>query len=557
MKLSHTDKLIDKYVTPRCRTLDRFEKYSKGTQYEGRKPFMVASEVPLLERAPCVVDPIVQNAIKTHAEFIFGEGHFPTITTFVTEDDSKFDPELGMSKEDSDVLDRFVLELVKQTNFRSSARSLFKSAESSGTAVAICSVRNGKFCVNSVSSKWCTPEFNNTGTLVALDICVPFKETFYNDQTGSYEDRAMLYRRRIDTNIDIIYNVEKCRDDGKQPPRTVDYSRTVAHYFDFCPVVWYKYLEDCPEVGEIDGHPIHETQLDEIDSLNFCASQWVRASFYAGDPQMYETGVPVDYNPSPGGRVAQIKDPEFEKAGYGMPSAKRGAGRKKGTGTVWTYPSPDTKVGMLSLPGDAMVSLEKRVKDLREKISEALGYVDATLTDLNHSTGNLSGRALHFVHSRLIAFCDEARTNVADHLLTPLFSMLLRIALVVERRNAGGLRIAGIDKVFPILEKFERNDVYEDGSSSSSWDIPPINYIWGKYFESTETDDQALITGVVQAYTAKIITLDMAVQKMSSIFPIQSVANIVAQLMLLQEEQKKEEQKAAQSAQSKLKTEAA
>src|SRR5437868_3433275 len=114
-------KLAQLYLTPRYRLLDLYEKYVEGTQYEGRRPFMATgdNEPPLLERAPNIVYPIVANAISSLTDFVLGEGRWPAVSSFSSEDDRLFDPEYGLSEDDSDVLDRFISKVVEQSRLKS------------------------------------------------------------------------------------------------------------------------------------------------------------------------------------------------------------------------------------------------------------------------------------------------------------------------------------------------------------------------------------------------------------------------------------------------------
>ena len=66
---------------PRTRHLEDLEATWKGLRYEreGRASFFDKS-VPLQDRAPCIVDPIVRVAGRRLASLVFGESRFPTLS---------------------------------------------------------------------------------------------------------------------------------------------------------------------------------------------------------------------------------------------------------------------------------------------------------------------------------------------------------------------------------------------------------------------------------------------------------------------------------------------
>src|SRR4051812_25849933 len=74
-------------MSPRFLRLDTYDRFVKGTQYEGRVGFYATRDTPLLERAPNVRDPVVKKAIKSHADMVLGEWRWPTITSASPEDE--------------------------------------------------------------------------------------------------------------------------------------------------------------------------------------------------------------------------------------------------------------------------------------------------------------------------------------------------------------------------------------------------------------------------------------------------------------------------------------
>lgn len=372
--------------TPRYVRMDMFERYVEGTQYEGRVHFLdQSSDVPLRERAPCIVYPIVKAAIESHADMVVGETHFPVITSHCSEDDREFDPEYGLSEDDSYVLDKCIEKIIEQTKLRTLSYSLLCKAQQVGSVAALLGVRQGKLFIELVRAQWCTPSFHPiTREVLSLEIRYPFIVNEWDDVQKIYRSKCKIYRRIIDAAHDVTYVPADAREDGSEPRWTVDPNAVFDHNLGFCPVQWYPFLKECSTVSEIDGTPIHAHLFDEIDALNFVLSQGYRAAIYAGDPLLVKTGVdPFESNSNPGRFARSIilpGDPDspnsnlqsgrFGFESYGLPVAQ-----KKGVGEVWTLENPDAKVQLITLPGDALKALDDQAVSLRSKICESLSVL--------------------------------------------------------------------------------------------------------------------------------------------------------------------------------------
>ncbi len=84
--------MLEAGKSPRFRRIETYQKYWDGTVYEGRPGFLDQSvDVPLLERAPCVVYPIVRAATQAICSMSMGLGKFPEILSMTSEDDTVFD----------------------------------------------------------------------------------------------------------------------------------------------------------------------------------------------------------------------------------------------------------------------------------------------------------------------------------------------------------------------------------------------------------------------------------------------------------------------------------
>lgn len=450
-------KAVKANTSPRAFWLATLDSYVDGTQYSGR-PDWFSADVPLWDRAPCIVYPIVQSAIDSNTDLVLGDGRFPEITTQPGEGDEDFDADT-LDEDDAEHIDRFILEIAKQVRLRSALREVFTAAQGCGSGVEIFGVRAGKLFLDTTKARWCTPTFGPDRKLTSLDISYPYVEQF--QQRGKWCVRPKLYRRLIDANADTTFLPADARDDGVAPSWAPDRTQTFKHGFGFCPAHWYPFMRGCSVVNDFDGIALHAHLLDEVRALDFALSQRHRAALYAGDPQWTEIGVELGSNPSGKGVVQGM--PATAKGG--LPSASnpittqyrdpptRKKGRKKSPGDVWQYEAPDTKVELHCLPGDALEALSKHAADLRLKIAESMAVV---FMDQEHIKlgATMSGKALEALKARQLDRCDQYRGDVEDHLITPTVEMLLRVAKVTAERKTA-LRLRGLQKALPIMSKWD------------------------------------------------------------------------------------------------------
>lgn len=507
-------------VSPRARKLDWLERYAKGTQYEGRPSFW-NDDVPLQERAPCIVIPVGERAAESNVDLCFGEGRAPTFALHANTDDV-FDARLGLSEDDAELATKFIGAVCEQADLASAAQSLLAWAQMHGTTCAIVSALNGRLCVDREDAKWCAPTFDpkDPDVVTRLEIRYPYLED-YVDDAGRLCKHCVLYRRVIDTERDVTYKPAPASDHGKEPDFWAeDPEKTATHGLGFCPVRWYKFGSHGKR-RDLDGEAIHAKMTDEIDALNLALSQIHRAAVYATDPQIIETGVDPEHRQAPTGRTANaFLGPGDHPANaqwmlYGpnnKPIRSGGASAtRRGPGVTWRYPDPNSSVELLTLPGDALKPAEDNAKRLYGLIKEMLGvvFIDPTETKLGT---NISGRALEWLHSKQIDRCNRIRKDFGRRMLTPLIHMLLRVAL----KTLGALYIPGLDKARGILERFERE---VDGAAGPQWFGPEIRITWGPYFKPTATDAKTDTDNAVTAKDGGLITLKTAVEAMKPHYP--------------------------------------
>lgn len=533
--------VIRAYHSPRYKRLDRLERYVAGTQYEGLPAWMSDSDVPLLERAPCVIYPIAKIAIDSHVSLVLGEERWPTITSRQAEDEDadedaeETSDETGLDGKDSAALDYLIRQLVRQGRIKAMSRKLLTEAMSCGTAVALVACRNGRLVVETAKAKWCLPTFTTDGQLTKIEIKYPYKQAFFNEETRKQDERVMLYRRVIDAEKDTVYKPAPATQDGREPTWYVDPTLSVEHKLGFVPAVWYKFMGVTAEAGEIDGEAIHAHLLDECHALNVSLSQRHKAALYTGDPQYIEIGVDAESAPIDGGQTARIiHEPAQGGGAYVSKIEAPGGGRparRKGPGVVWRYPKPDSRVDILSIPGTALDAIDKHIQDLKTKLSEALSVLFFEAQHMMKAT--YSGIAISRLMARQTNYCDSVRDDFEHGCLLPLVDMCLRLVATVVGRGEE-VKLSGLARGMPVLSAFVNpSEKQAVGMPSVGWVSPDLSCDWPVYYPLTAADQRAVVDLANAALVTGLITKARALDKCKDIFDID---DIYAELEQLKEE---------------------
>lgn len=462
---------VEARLSPRYHTLDRYDRFVDGTQYERRPCGWWDDSVPLWERRPCIVYPIAAAAIASNTDLVLGEGRFPTLTTRPGEDDDDWD-ESGLGEDDSETADRFIVELIREAGLRPLFREMLTHGQGCGTAVGIYGARAGRLFGETVRAKWCQPDFGpeGVGDVARLVIEYPYLDSYLDERDRRWHYRAMLYRREVGALTDVVMAPFDLTNAGDAAPSWKPQS-TIAHGLGFCPVVWYPFMRGTGTVNQIDGRPIHANALEEIEAHDLALSQRHRAALQAGDPQICEFGVMPGSNPGEDGRA-----PRMARSGVAGDVVDPGTGnvrplngiapdgwvegpsaapaRKKGPGYVWQYANKDARAEILTLPEGALKALDDHARDIRIKIAESLCVVFLDPENVKFAA-TVSGKALETLRARQIDRCDAIRDDFADKAIKPSIGMLLRVA----SRVGAQLRTPGIKKALPVLAKFETPDL--------------------------------------------------------------------------------------------------
>ena len=500
---------------PRFGRLSRLRAYVEGTQYDGRTS-MWDDSVPVLERAPVFVYPIVDAAIQSIVDMCLGEGRYPEIAPKIDEDE---DDGLALSEDESEAIAKLIDCIGDQASLRPVFCDAMASALSVGTAVGVVGIVNGRVRIEKLDPCVTSPRFLANGSCESVEIRYPYLEE-YRDANG-WAVRAMIYRRVIDAQSDVTFLPAKASENGGEPDEWLrDDSRSVDHGLGYCPVVWHRRrASHTIASASVDGRAIHDKLLDELDALNWGISLRHRGAIYASDPQWIEIGVDPQSSPANEGRQAQVVigggiDPVTGAPRNGWVATKRSSAHKaraRGVGSVWTYESPDTKVEQITLPGDALAAADANVRDLRGKIAESMGVVFID-PDSAKFSAELSGKAIARLYDRLVRTCDRERQDFAEGFIKPVVDMALRLVA----RAGRGLRLGGLKKALPVLASFGTPD---------GWLSPELAIQWGPYFSLDSDGSTKTIEYVKSALAAGLITKRTAIEELRSegVFHIHNV----------------------------------
>ena len=508
--------------SPRYKRLEALESWVNGTQYDGLCSWWDDDgDVPLWDRKPCIVYPIVSNAIQSNVDLVLGEGRFPEFTANPGEDEG--DEDNGTDEDESSDIDRYIDEYHELCQFPSHCREAFYAVQQCGTTVAIHGVRNGKPFANLIPAKWGTPEFDVNGECTKLTIKYPFLEEV-QQRDGSWKTIVKLYKRVIDGQTDVTYKQVEARPDGQEPaPWPVDNSLTVNHNLGFCPVVWYPFMRTCAPVNQIDGYAIHAKLTDEIQAHDIAISQRHRCALLS-EPQYVEIGVTPGENPTDAGRMPTVVMGE-NGTHYSENRVPGKTARKKGPGYVWQYQNPLAKVDAVTIGSDALKAQDENARDIRLKLQESLGVVTLDPENIKFAA-TTSGKALQQIKQRQLDRCDQYRDDLKNGFLLPSIKMQLRISKVLGAQ----LTVPGIDDVRAAVADME--------------DEPSITIKWGPYFPA-DADDQTKVVAMVQQALGsggtgeQLITKRIAVEKVAEVFGIENVDAVMKDLEKEQAEQDK------------------
>lgn len=550
-------------LSPRWRRLDRLEAYAVGRQYAGLPHWLWPQDhdTPMAQRGPHVVDSVVADAIGSYKDLLLGEGRWPTIKVQTCDaEDSEGDDDaeriklpaawnesLSFRECERECVEKFIDRIVEHAKLTKAGNDALVAAMSCGTVVTTVGARKGQLVAENLLAKWCTPTWSKDDPLEleSLEVRYPYTEQYWDEPERKWKTKALLYRRVIDRQYDRAFEPTDARKDATDPTWTQKPlgKGSVEHGYGFVPAVWWAFDRRISPMSERDGHAIHAEQLDKIDALCRGCSQHDRAALYCGDPQIVESGVDPNENPTaPAQRAPGImsfpgEDPKLKPAMQSWGMGGPGGGdsvRRKGPGVVWRYSNANVKVEMLQLGKDGIGAIASNRDDLRSSIADALGWVrdrEPGSPGGGIRFSGLSGEALKWMYQKQLSRCDSYRPDFADGWLLPIVHLCLRVVLHhATTAGAGALYLAGASEMAAILKRFATQ---VEGQEASQWFSPPLLVSWPAYFQPTDADKATVAKDARENLDAGLITTKTAVVRIEPFFddiPANNVEEYVEQL---------------------------
>lgn len=472
--------------SPRYRHLTRLEAVWKGLRYEQEgRPSFWDKEVPLAERAPCVVYPIARSAGQRLCSLVFGEQSFPKVNA---------DPTMRLTPEQARVFGRLLSAIVKQTHLAMRMREAMEQGLMTGTVVVHVSLRRGRLCIDFHPAKWCTPKFNpRTGDLEELEIRYRYES----------DGQHFWFRRCISAAEDVTYLPAECTDDGTEPEWVADPDKVFP--LEMMPCVWFRSMPE-PGVHTVDGVALHEGLEDEMEALDFSLSQRHRNARYNGEPVIAQIGVESDAVAGAVGRNADVPT-GTPGSWWNRPSATQAA-IKKAPGTLWKIPQGGD-VKMVESSGAGANILNSDASELRKMILEVMQVVIADADTLG--SGELSARALAILMGPMLAVCDNLRVAYGD-LLCEVIAKMLRL-LATSTAQFDGVALDGHEEALPMLVAF----------AAADRDFV-LDLTWGDYFPPSAAETSSKVDTASKAAGGKpVVSHKTAVRYVAGVLGVDDV----------------------------------
>lgn len=491
---------------PRYRTLSRLRAYFKSEQYQGLADFFTgkkpggAEEVPLAERAPCVVYPLPKNATAQVVKFMFGATTFPTLEV---EEESEGDNHEAIE----DALRKFVT----YEKVRPAITKLARKTISSSTGVIILGVRRGRFVYESPDAQDCIPTFeddNPSLPVKELEWAFQYDATEYSEKEKRLVTTRTWFRRTYTATEIVDYAPVEAVPDVA-PEWTV--SKRTAHGLKRCPVLW---VRNCAESSELDGHSLYGEMLNEIDALNFALSQRHKGIRFFGNPQPYETNVDEDDGPEADGRVA---------SGGGPLGAVAEKATKIAPEHIWSYRGNAT-VGVFETTGAAFKAATDHVNDIRQRMIESMSVVLAGVSDaMGQGGGDVSARLLKLLYAPLLSLVAEYQDETWGDVLVAMLTMQLAIMRDLGPERMGFKDAKLLTDWYASLER-----KFDDGSTEI---MPlPVTLQWGDPFPPNNEDVQVSVTAAGDAVQNGLISQETGAKFVARLFGVVDVEGELADI---------------------------
>jgi hypothetical protein len=497
--------------SPRYRRMQLLEAAWKGMRYqlEGR-PSWWDQDVPLRERAPCVVIPLARTAGRRLVAMLFGESRFPTASIVAAEDAQPAQEATAVA------LTAYISSLVAAAKLRVAMSEYATQGLSTGSACAVLALVNGRPSIKMIPARHAHPTLDAEGAVTRLEILY---------KTGEGDD-LRWYRRVIDEERDVVYEPAPVSDDGT-PPVWIEASSVET--FGCVPVVWTRNDADPTDEG-VDGCAIHEDLLDELEALDFAASQRHRNGLYNGEPFIVRTLGENDEDSGSGMSAARGRTADAQRFSW-TSSVAGAANRLAGwiTGTQSAAQKAPGRIVTLSRGGDMRLVestgagaaiLQGNADDLRRRILEDLSVV---MADPSEVSANASAALQKQLYAPMTARVDDLREVYGQALVQVLGKLLHMSALAAARGEL--VRVRGFVAARDVLLE----------ELSLGWEDQEIELRWGDYFAPTWQDIGSAIDSAQRACGgAAVLSRATAVR---IIAPVVGVANADEELAAIAEDE--------------------
>lgn len=376
----------------------------------------------------------------------------------------------------------------------------------------------------------CWPTFENddpSGKLIRMTWAYRYrKQVPENDQLVT---KIYWFRRDFTDTFTVNYAPVEETTDGKAPMWGA--AKAEEHELGFCPVRWFRNGDF--DSSSIDGLSLYDGLLDEIDAVNLALSQRHRGIHYHGTPQGWETGVEPGDGPEASARLAGSYSADEGRQTMGRVAKK---GRPKGPDKIWSYQSPDAKIGLLETTGTAFDTTSKHVEDVRGRTLESMSVVIFNAEAiLKMGSSEMSAKLLRLLYAPLLALVADLRTSTWGPALVECLSVMVRMIVALKGK---GIRIRNAKKLARLGRQFlvaTAPDV-EGGETTDEWSFPEIELSWGPAFETGPSEISGGIDGALKAKEGGLIATKTAA---GFVAPFFGVKDTVAELKLVERDQAK------------------
>jgi len=248
--------------------LDALDAYYEGRQYAGMPLWMDAvssdgSYIPIRSRQPMLQLNFAKILTSRIASKLVGRRNFPELTI---EDDPETSELISL--------------VIKQAQLKSLLMEPVRRMLNSGSVLVRFSIIGSSYKVEHFLSKWCFPEFDETGNLSFVRIQYVFEDE--NDKDPSTRlPKKKWFKMELSQNTDILYDNPEFKSEEGEPVFQV--VNSVAHNLGFVQAEWMR-TSKLPNT--VDGPSLIADILGFIDELNYNFSQSSQAVSYNQDPQL-------------------------------------------------------------------------------------------------------------------------------------------------------------------------------------------------------------------------------------------------------------------------------